>query len=747
MTVKFLVGDALETLCTLPDASVDLVCTSPPFLALRSYLPADHPSKAKEMGSESTPGAFLDSLLDVIEECARVLTPHGSLCIELGDTYSGSGGAGGDYNADGLRAGQAKFNGSGKVGRLANYSDSRGNPDGMRDTTFSGANTRSGGGNGWPLDKSLCLIPELTRIALAYGFNPLTGRQTERWRIRNVIRWARPNPPVGALADKFRPATSDILVACKGRKRYFDLDAVRTPSDYDRPNLKSMGARGVEIPGKRPNMSQHTTNPAGAPPLDHWWADEEDAFPQDAWKVSTVPYKGAHYACVDDATEALTPSGWRRHDELVDGDLIAAYNATTEQITWQSATFHRYEYDGELVAIDKRETSQRLTPNHRVIHRTRRGVVAVKQAAEAVPSWKVPVAAPFALTPHNSPKPELAALLGWYITEGSLQHGICRLYQSQSANPEKCDEIRRLLRTVGATVREKTRTRVGCYGNHSVEVCWTITGQISAWLQRHAPGKRLTAEVVFGWNSASATALMQALIGGDGHTRQGGRQQFIQKDRDTVDMVQALGCRLGVRSTISRRKDGMYSVTFGERTWLSLRGTNGKHDPIGRVQYRGIVWCPSVPLMFWLARRDGRPFITGNTYPPKLIVPLIEAMCPREVCRECGKPRERMVEANRRNPADNSTRRKNGAAANPRSGFSSDVPEIGWEYDRNTTGWTDCGCGAGFRPGLVLDPFAGTGVTGAVASGCGRDAILIDLDERNLDLARERVGMFLEVPA
>lgn len=52
------------------------------------------------------------------------------------------------------------------------------------------------------------------------------------------------------------------------------------------------------------------------------------------------------------------------------------------------------------------------------------------------------------------------------------------------------------------------------------------------------------------------------------------------------------------------------------------------------------------------------------------------------------------------------------------------------------------GCREG---GVVLDPFGGSGTTGAVATGHGRDAILIDLDERNADLARERIGMFVTV--
>lgn len=87
--VRYIVGDSLSVLRDLPDGSVDLVVCSPPFLALRAYLPADHPDKEHEMGSEPTPGAFVDALLDVVEECRRVLTPHGSLAIELGDTYAG----------------------------------------------------------------------------------------------------------------------------------------------------------------------------------------------------------------------------------------------------------------------------------------------------------------------------------------------------------------------------------------------------------------------------------------------------------------------------------------------------------------------------------------------------------------------------------------------------------------------------------------------------------------------------------
>jgi hypothetical protein len=48
--------------------------------------------------------------------------------------------------------------------------------------------------------------------------------------------------------------------------------------------------------------------------------------------------------------------------------------------------------------------------------------------------------------------------------------------------------------------------------------------------------------------------------------------------------------------------------------------------------------------------------------------------------------------------------------------------------------------GEGWRPGVVLDPFMGSGTTAVVASGLSRDAIGVDLDDRNLALITERLG-------
>src|SRR5690606_23388858 len=203
MTARFIVADVFDGLAGIEDGSVDLVVTSPPFLALRSYLPADHPDKDKEIGSETTPAEFLDTLLAVTAELRRVLAPHGSICVELGDTYAGSGGAGGDYNENGLRQGQPRFR-QGYIRRNADGTPAQSVGDAQSYGPDEVWATQAKGGEGWPLAKSKALIPELYRIALAYGINPLTGAESPagRWRIRNVVTWCRPNPPVGALGDK-----------------------------------------------------------------------------------------------------------------------------------------------------------------------------------------------------------------------------------------------------------------------------------------------------------------------------------------------------------------------------------------------------------------------------------------------------------------------------------------------------------------------------------------------------------------
>jgi hypothetical protein len=236
---------------------------------------------------------FLSTLLALTREWRRVLAPHGSIAVELGDTYSGSGGAGGDYGDGGLRDGQPKFRQRTDGGQYGNW------PQGG---TKHNVDTRpiKGGGSAWPLAKSLCGIPTLYAWSLAYGRNLLDPADTiDPWRIRNIIVWHRPNPPVGALGDKVRPSTSYITVATVAQDRWFDLDAERTehkPHTLKYPRNADHYSNDGYAPDGRGDGGRIGTNggnPAGAPPLDCWF-DEVDG--DDVWTIPTQPYAGAHYA-------------------------------------------------------------------------------------------------------------------------------------------------------------------------------------------------------------------------------------------------------------------------------------------------------------------------------------------------------------------------------------------------------------------------------------------------------------------
>lgn len=227
-------GDVRRLLAEMPDRSVHSVITSPPYWRKRRYLPTDHPDADKEIGQEPSPGEFLAGLLSITDELWRVVRDDGTIWINLGDTAAGSGGAGGDYNEGGDRAGQNRW-------KAASWPT-----DGMAAE------------RGFPLRKSTCWIPELFGASLAYGRNLLTGDPCRQWVVRPKVTWCKPRVTPGQCDDRFRTATELIVWAAKRRDYYFDAAAIaqeRADSASDK----------------------------GVPPLD-WWV------------IDPSGYDGAHFA-------------------------------------------------------------------------------------------------------------------------------------------------------------------------------------------------------------------------------------------------------------------------------------------------------------------------------------------------------------------------------------------------------------------------------------------------------------------
>ena len=75
------VGDNIFHLTNIPDASVDMCVTSPPYYNLRDY------KNSGQIGAENTVNDFVENLCKVFDEIHRILKPTGSCWVNIGDTY------------------------------------------------------------------------------------------------------------------------------------------------------------------------------------------------------------------------------------------------------------------------------------------------------------------------------------------------------------------------------------------------------------------------------------------------------------------------------------------------------------------------------------------------------------------------------------------------------------------------------------------------------------------------------------
>ena len=131
------------------------------------------------------------------------------------------------------------------------------------------------------------------------------------------------------------------------------------------------------------------------------------------------------------------------------------------------------------------------------------------------------------------------------------------------------------------------------------------------------------------------------------------------------------------------------------------------------------------------------------TYPEALVERCLKAGCPEQVCRVCGKPRERLIVVESRpNESDNRGKHDGTLYRTVSGGVTNDARA------REDLGFTDCGHGTHvgqgsyredqYRPGIVLDPFLGSGTTAKVARRLGRHCVGIELNETYAELAARR---------
>ena len=146
------------------------------------------------------------------------------------------------------------------------------------------------------------------------------------------------------------------------------------------------------------------------------------------------------------------------------------------------------------------------------------------------------------------------------------------------------------------------------------------------------------------------------------------------------------------------------------------------------------------------------------TFPPALVEPCVLAGSSPQACSECGAPWERVVkkgepdeEWKARCGADSSGEYHGVAVKDYESAGAENAAEVKARIlegmrERVTTGWrATCSCeNDGSGRCVVLDPFAGSGTTGEVAMGHGRDYLLIELNRDYEPLIQKRLGLFYQ---
>ena len=243
---KLLCGDAAECLKTLPQGFVNMCVTSPPYYGLRDY------GEQGQIGIEQSPDEYIERLVEVFDEVYRVLADDGTLWLNIGDSYAGSG------------KGPMTISQSGKSKAVFD----------MKNRVYDIPKSWSG-----IKPKDLIGIPWMLAFAL----------RERGWYLRSDIIWYKTNCLPESAKDRPTKTYEHIFLLAKSRNYYFDYKAIQEPvkevsrERYQRgrsANNKYAGQQGITQ--VRDNFSDF---------------DQQFRRKRDVWEVSTNTYKmDEHFA-------------------------------------------------------------------------------------------------------------------------------------------------------------------------------------------------------------------------------------------------------------------------------------------------------------------------------------------------------------------------------------------------------------------------------------------------------------------
>jgi DNA modification methylase len=233
-------GDCVESMRQMPNGVINTCITSPPYFGLRDY------GHAGQIGIEETPEQFIAKLVDVFREVKRLLRDDGTLWVNMGDSYAGSG-----------------------KGR---------NGDGTPNVDINSKQATSAGTTNGVLVKTKtpdCKPKDLIGIPWMLAF----ALRADGWYLRQDIIWAKPNPMPESVTDRCTKIHEYIFLFSKSRHYFYDADAIKEPAIYAGDD------RGSRTDSRRGTMANSMSGITG-----------DFRNKRSVWSVPTSPYSGAHFA-------------------------------------------------------------------------------------------------------------------------------------------------------------------------------------------------------------------------------------------------------------------------------------------------------------------------------------------------------------------------------------------------------------------------------------------------------------------
>ena len=299
----------------LADESVDLIVTSPPYFALRSYTDGGEHYDG-QIGSELTPQDFLEALWAVTAECVRVLKPSGSIWVNLGDKYAGSGG----HNNSGISekstlSGNGHKGGVGKAGPTKIKATRRSAPDSYSKASIGGARPKSLLGLPWRY--AIGCIDQLDLI------------------LRAEVVWSKPNGLPESVTDRVRRSHEQWFHLTKNGRYFAAVDEVREPhtggTNPSGPARRAAGWSSGE--GERHRFVGSDVadfNPLGK-------------LPGSVWSIPSEPLKVPDWLDVDHF--AAFPQEWPRR--IILGWSPSAYCTKCDEPRRPVTTIERTPFSGD----------------------------------------------------------------------------------------------------------------------------------------------------------------------------------------------------------------------------------------------------------------------------------------------------------------------------------------------------------------------------------------------------------------